>query len=695
MKKGIICAALLAVSSFVEAQINGQRAEQTSSPVILSEFDQIVPGRYRISHSGDTIFPTGKGPVAVTSVQVKSPGEYLMPLRSNPVQAEFAGKYAMQRSAVAPGDTITLPANGSGITDDFSYDSHIPDTVLWNRDAVQPNNGNYSGVFINRGWAIAPIDIGVCTFDGLDFTGMPYDPLAGTSSVAPADYLTSNWFNLSSKTIADSVYIRFFWQAQGRGYAPNASDSFLLQFNYPAIGNDWETVWFQTGYTPSFSDTNFHVAMVKLDNPAYFANGFRFRFRNYASICGSNDHWHLDNVRIKELSNINDTVVGGIRYAYEPKSLLVNYTQMPWWHYNQSPLPVVTNQRLFVRNNGTQSTSFTNAGFEVRNSSSTLLFSANNSGGSFCTSYAIDGFYDDPTGPNVWNPTMTAITGFPAMTGPDYFTTDYEFSAGAQGRDSARAVQRFNNFYAYDDGTAEVGYGLYGVNSLLAYQFTLPAGVTDTLKAVQMYFLPVQDIDNIDLRQFRLTVWSNGAGNQPGTIIYQQSGETPDYSTDAPNRFVTYTIDSGLVVLSGTYYIGWQQFAIDRMYIGFDFNNNRSDKIFYNTNGTWYTSIFEGALMMRPVFRTGPDLSGVDENEVTESNLLFPNPASGTVQIRNWNGSEQFAAEAIDMTGRTILQTQVSNGSIDISALPAGVYFFRLRNLQTDAFSTQRIVVAQ
>jgi hypothetical protein len=644
MKKGIICTALLAVSSFVWAQ---------------------------------------------------TPGEYLLPLRSNPVQTEYARYQALHRSAVAPGDTITLPTNGSGITDDFSYDSHIPDTLLWNRDAVQPNNGNYSGVFINRGWAIAPIDIGVCTFDGLDFAGMPYDPLAGTSSVAPADFLTSNWFNLSSKTPADSVYIRFFWQAQGRGYAPNAADSFMLQFNYPAIGNDWETVWFQTGYTPSFSDTNFHVALVKLDNPAYFANGFRFRFRNYASICGSNDHWHLDNVRIKELSNINDTVVGGIRYAYEPQSLLVNYTQMPWWHYNQSPLPVVTNQRLFVRNNGTQSTTFTNAGFEVRNSSNTVLFSANNSGGSFCTSYAIDGFYDDPTGPNVWNPTMTAITGFPAMTGPDYFTTDYEFSAGAQGRDSARAVQRFNNFYAYDDGTAEVGYGLYGVNSLLAYQFTLPAGVTDTLKAVQMYFLPVQDIDNIDLRQFRLTVWSNGAGNQPGTIIYQQSGNTPDYSTDAPNRFVTYTIDSGTVVLSGTFYIGWQQLAIDRLYIGFDYNNNRSDKIFYNTNGNWNTSVFEGALMLRPVFRTGPDLSGIDENETADGNMLFPNPASGSVQLRNWNGSDQFAAEAIDMTGRTVLQTQVSNGSIDISALPAGLYFFRLRNLQTDALITQRIVVAQ
>ncbi|MCU0433442.1 MAG: T9SS type A sorting domain-containing protein [Bacteroidia bacterium] len=644
MRKVIFCAALLAVSTFAQAQI---------------------------------------------------PGEYLMPLRSNPVQAEAARAYSMQRSAVAPGDTIVLPNNSTGITDDFSYDSHRPDTLLWNPDAVQPNNGNYSGVFINRGWAIAPVNLGVCTFDGLDFSGQPYDPLAGVNNVAPADYLTSNWFNLSNKSVQDSVSIRFYWQAQGRGYAPNAADSFLLQFNYPAIGNDWKTVWFQTGYTPSFSDTNFHVAIVMLDDPQYFANGFRFRFRNYASVGGSNDHWHLDNVRIMDLSSVFDSLAGDIRYAYQPRTILTDYSSMPWWHYNQSPLPVVSNQRLFIRSNVSQGTAFVSSNYEIRNSSGVVIHSPALTAAGTILPYDSIGFYTDAAGANIWNPPTAGFSGFSPMTGPDFFTIDYEFRAGAQGRDSVRAVQRFNNFYSYDDGTAEVGYGLYGVNSLLAYQFTLPAGVTDTLRAVQMYFMPVQDIDNLDLRQFRLTVWDNGPGNQPGNIVYQQSGYTPDYSADAPNRFITYTIDSGTVILSGTYYIGWQQLAIDRLYIGFDFNNNNADKIFYNTSGPWYTSIFEGSLMMRPVFRTGPDLSGVGENPVAETNMLFPNPASGTVQLRNWNGSDQFAAEAMDMTGRTVLNTQVSNGSIDISALPPGMYFFRLRNLQNDAVMTQRIIVAQ
>ncbi len=633
----------------------------------------------------------------IRTAAAQTSGEYLVPLRSNPVQAEQARSAARNTAAsvTAAGDTITLPANGTGITDDFSYDSHRPDTILWNLDAVQPNTGNYSGVFVNRTWAIAPIDLGVCTFDGLNFDGQPYAPLSAVSSSSPADYLTSRYFDLQSKTVADSVYIRFYWQAKGRGYAPNAQDSFMLQFNYPAIGNEWKTVWYKNGYTPSFSDTNFHVALVKLDDPQYFANGFRFRFRNYAATCGSNDHWHIDQVRIKELSNINDTLTGGIRYAYSPGSLLTSYTSMPWWHYNQQPLPLKTNQRMFVRNNGSQSTSFTSSGYEVRNSSNTLLFSDNNSGGSFCTPYIIDGYYDDPTGPNIWNPTMTAVSGFPTMTGPDFFTIDYEFNAGAQGKDSVRAVQRFNNYYAYDDGTAEVGYGLFGVNSLLAYQFTLPPGVTDTLKAVQMYFLPVQDIDDLALREFKLTVWSQSSSNEPGTVIYQQDNLSPEYSPETQNRFITYTIDSGTVVLSGTFYIGWQQPAIDRLYIGFDFNNNNSNKVYYNNTGSWNTSIFDGSLMMRPLFGTTDDLSGVDENtEKGETQIFYPNPANDVLLLRNYESSATYAVEAYDLTGRVVLQTQINSNSVSVSELPSGVYFFRVRNLQTETVQTQRIIIA-
>lgn len=638
------------------------------------------------------------GCICFTGALVAQVGDYLVPLRTNPTQREAAALQRAQRTTVAPGDTLFLPTNGSGFTDDFSYDSYRPDTIMWDPIAVQPNTGNYSGVFVNRTWATAPIDLGVCTFDGLNFDGMPYNELVGVGSTAPADYLTSRAFNLQSKSVADSVYIRFFWQAQGRGYAPNAQDSFLLQFNYPAIGNDWVTVWFQNGYTPSFSDTNFHRVNIKLDNPNYFANGFRFRFRNYAAICGSNDHWHLDQVRIKDGSSLNDTVVSSIRYVYDPGSLLQNFRSMPWWHYNQSPVLYNTTIRLFIRNNNTQSgTTLNPNGYELRRSNGNLLYAYTGSASSNCNPYLIDGYFDDPGFPSAWNPPTAGMPNLPTFTGPDFVTVDYKFVGGNQGKDSVRSVQRFNNYYAYDDGTAEVGYGLFGTNSLLAYQFTLPPSVTDTLKAIQMYFLPVQDIDDLALRSFKLTIWShNAAANEPGAIIYQQTGLSPEYAAETVNRFVTYTIDSGTVVLSGTYYIGWQQLAIDRLYLGFDFNTNRSDKIYYNTSGPWYTSIFEGALMMRPVFRTPTDLSGIgEESAAAEGQVLYPNPAADELLFRNAESGQPFAVQAFDMTGREVLRAEVSNGTLDVSQLPPGVYFFRLTHLQTSVVQTQRIVIAR
>src|SRR5688572_14212254 len=56
-------------------------------------------------------------------------------------------------------DTIVLP--GTGVRDNFMYDSHRPDTTMWDL-ALEP------GVYVNRGWATCPINLGVCTFDGLD-----------------------------------------------------------------------------------------------------------------------------------------------------------------------------------------------------------------------------------------------------------------------------------------------------------------------------------------------------------------------------------------------------------------------------------------------------------------------------------------------------------------------------------------------
>ncbi|GAB4132106.1 MAG: hypothetical protein Fur0041_03080 [Bacteroidia bacterium] len=613
--------------------------------------------------------------------------ESLSPLKFNALQ--YNASQASRSMSTFPSDTVVVPS--SGIKDDFSYDSHRPDTVLWDL-SLSP------GVLVNRGWATAPVNIGVCTFDGLGWDGYPYNPLVNVNTNILADVLTTRPLDLSSYTLADSVYLSFWWQAQGKGYAPNLNDSFQLQFNIPAwntSGEVWKTVWFKLGYTPAATDSNFSIAMIKLDSASYFVKGFRFRFRNYAAVCGSNDHWHLDEVYMKRGRDINDTIQGDVSFVYDMPSFLKDYHQIPGWHFQPSMMK--DSVRMYIRNNDDLPRNVTYS-YEVFDPSGAPLFNYSGGADGNLQPYATSGYssYNPHQWPNV------SPFAYPGLTSADtgVYKINHMLKKGTSTTapvDTISYYQRFSNFYAYDDGSAEVGYGLYGNNSLLAYKFTLPVGVTDTLKAIQMHFLPVMDITNLDLREFKLMVWNHdAANNRPGSIIYSQRGATPDYTIETPNRFKTYTIDSGTVVLTGTFYIGWQQLAADRLYIGFDFNNDQSDKIYYNTSGVWYTSIYDGSLMMRPVFREPFDISGVSENVSGEAPSVYPNPSGDAITINGLSNDENYDVRILDISGRVVYsQSMFRNGEkIDVASFSNGVYFIQINDQQNKAAGTVKIVVS-
>ena len=68
--------------------------------------------------------------------------------------------------------------------------------------------------------------------------------------------------------------------------------------------------------------------------------------------------------------------------------------------------------------------------------------------------------------------------------------------------------QQFFNYYAYDDGSAENGYGLGGAgtaNASVAYQFNTFR--KDTLRGVKMFFNRTYDDASQDY--FRIGVWEH------------------------------------------------------------------------------------------------------------------------------------------------------------------------------------------
>ena len=244
--------------------------------------------------------------------------------------------------------------------------------------------------------------------------------------------------------------------------------------------------------------------------------------------------------------------------------------------------------------------------------------------------------------------------------------------------DTVIRYQVFHDYYAYDDGSAEFGYGISGEgtsNAALAYQFRTFR--KDTLRAVRMYFN--RSLDNISQNYFLLTVWDHDSElNQPGELIYSMQGHRPEYS-DELNKFITYAFDT-LLIVSDVYYVGWIQTTNDLLNVGFDRNTNSKSKLFYNLGQEWFNTSFEGSLMIRPVL--GKALSWpASASSYPEYNIrLYPNPASDYVRIElpSELENQSFTVGIYTLQGKLVYQDQCKKQMIAVNHLLPGLYLLRM-----------------
>ncbi len=90
------------------------------------------------------------------------------------------------------------------------------------------------------------------------------------------------------------------------------------------------TVW---KITPDSADSNSFVQVfIPITDVKYFRANFQFRFKNYATLSGNNDHWNLDYVRLDKGRSRSD-FLQDVAFASKPVSLLKNYYSMPWRHF--------------------------------------------------------------------------------------------------------------------------------------------------------------------------------------------------------------------------------------------------------------------------------------------------------------------------------------------------------------------------
>jgi len=550
-------------------------------------------------------------------------------------------------------DTLVLP-----FFDDFSGHSIFPDSKKWTDNFV----------FINNTYSDRQITAGIATFDALDNTGRMYT--TASSSGFKADQLTSQPINLNYNT-SDNLWLSFFYQAGGLSDPPEANDSLTLQFFAP-VENKWYSVWRAAGSL----DQRFKPAIIRIENSRYLQKGFQFRFINYASLSlnltdpsmvGNCDIWNIDYVLLNKNRNAGDTVFADVAFTLPLRSLLKTHEAMPWKQFRQVDLQEMGSSiPVHYRNNDTITRNVTR-NFEiwdVNKNSQAHFFSAGATNISPLTSvdYNANLVYTFNTSSN-----DSALFRITASLKTDNFDP--------KGNDTLVYFQVFNNYFAFDDGSSEGGYGVNGLgsrNAMVAYKYV--SYMQDTLRAIRICFN--DSYLEANKRAFDLMVWDNNNG-VPGNILYTRE-EVMVEQGNVINGFYNYTIPEGVAV-NDIFYIGWRQLSETFLNAGFDVNTPNTGKQFYWLNGEWRQSQVQGSIMIRPV--VGSPLKITSINDVfyhNNKNIInvWPNPATDYI---NFDAGEMHLSglsivTITDIYGRELIKVPFRE-RIDISSLHPGVYF--------------------
>lgn len=620
--------------------------------------------------------------------------EYLTGLSSNPALSPKKNSNIHSYKEITE---VRLP-----FLDDFSYPNSIfPTDSLW--------QDRYA--FVNSGYAINPPSVGVATLDAINDTGAVYPTATTTPFIA--DSLTSLPIRLDSIfsgtpgpiTAADSVYFSFYYQPQGVADKPEAGDSLLLEFFSPHL-NEWIHVWGTPGmrldtFLAKYN-TYFRQVMIPVTDTTFLQKGFQFRFKNYASIASMSlpswqsncDQWNIDYVYLNIDRNKFDTVSMDVTFVDQATTFLKNYTQMP--------------ARQFVNSDLTDSLhlKISNLNSVLDNISYQYCVKQEDGPFSYCKSGGVWDIYPFITNGYLNYQLMSSpVVDFtlPSFSGYDSisFTVSHMIASNGwtdkiKSNDTIKFRQDFYNCFAYDDGTAENGYGLAGENAKLAYRFTL--NKPDTIGGVQFYFN--QTYTSPFAKYFYIVIWSS---LDPETVIYKSERKRPEF-LDSIDAYYTYFIDDTTVLVDGTFYIGWQQQTDDNLNVGYDRNTNSKNNIFYNTDGTWATSSFDGSLMIRPLIGTAwqQSFAGINEPAQHDFNVVvYPNPAGGNnihlslpSEFIDSGKPDQILVEIFNHLGQQVIAVPYAE-NIDISSLNNGVYFVRLTGFDNKAAYSGKLVITR
>lgn len=566
------------------------------------------------------------------------------------VQKSDASKSIIKGTAAT--DTIELP-----FFDDFSGDYILPDNNKW--------SDRYA--FINDTYSDNQITTGIATLDVIDASGRLYE--TASSSVFEADHLTSNPVNLNFAP-SENIWFSFIYQAGGLGDLPEQNDTLALQF-YAPEESKWYSVWRANGTSTL---KQFTPVMVRIDQSRFLKKGFRFRFVNYASLSanlndpsmiGNCDHWNIDYVLLDRNRHEADTIFRDVAFRQQMRSVLKTHEAIPWKQFRQVYLQEMGSSiPIRYRNNDTIIRNVTR-NFEIRDVYKNSLSHSFSAGAT-----NIDPRTNIDYNANLIYTFNTDNTDSALFLITSYLITD-DFDP--KENDTLKYYQTFSNYFAFDDGSAEGGYGINGLgsrNAMAAYRFR--SFIKDTVRAVRICFN--DSYLNSNKREFDLLIWDDNNG-LPGNVIYSME-EVMVEQGDRINGFYTYILPDGVMV-EGDFYVGWKQRSETFLNAGFDVNTPHQGRQLYWLNGAWNQSQKQGSIMIRPIAGDPLKTTSVDDIVQIEKTTfrLWPNPASDYISIDcdELILSGTVYLTIIDLNGRIVMKVPYSE-RIDITSLARGIY---------------------
>lgn len=630
--------------------------------------------------------------------------ETLSGLQTNPAIKGLHQTRHNQKNTTKSKASISLP-----FIDDFAKSVGLPDSSLWLNDMA----------FINVSYADSVPSIGVATLDAINSLGLIHEN--ASSLPFSADTLTSKQINLNYPD-DNTIFLSFYYEPGGLGDSPDPKDTLILEY-YSIDSTRWDKVWYvnfneadsmliENNVLESITDTiygdtitnlkhKFQQVLIPVNHNQYRKDNFQFRFRNYASLsstesnesrASNSDHWHIDFIILNKDRSITDTTIKDVSIIEPITSLFKTYNAVPYKHYTKI---LNTEIREFVtmhnRNlsNATQNAPkkyFIYNLAKPQDEPTVFADGGVNSIPPFSTLSSID----KVTHPYPFDPELDSAafqlvgTIRSSITGTS--PTAYIWN------DTTRFIQKLYNYYAYDDGTSENGYGLIGEGTekaMVAMRFN--SFEEDTLTGIQIYFN--QTLGNANQIDYKIHVWDELDG-KPNSIIYTLDG-LDTTNTNNLNEFIIIPFEEKKLI-SGAFYIGWQkEYSREMLNVGFDVNRINNDKLFYNYSGEWKQSQYEGTVMIRPMFgRKVEVITGQDKKptlEKLEFNI-YPNPAQDKLNIDLNNNFEMYTYSIFDSYGRIVSNNSTYESPIDISNINPGIYFIRITN-SDNATTTKKFII--